>query len=53
MELLAEGSTNVTETVYATGFESPSAFISAFRGGTLFAESVAARLPKHLSSASI
>jgi len=34
MELLAKGSTNVTETVYATGFERPSAFVSAFRDFT-------------------
>ena len=34
MELLADGSANVTETVYATGFESPSAFVSAFRDFT-------------------
>jgi AraC-like DNA-binding protein len=34
MELLAEGDANVTETVYATGFDSVSAFISAFRAFT-------------------
>jgi AraC-like DNA-binding protein len=34
MELLAAGDANVTETVAATGFESVSAFISAFRGFT-------------------
>jgi AraC-like DNA-binding protein len=34
MELLAAGDANVTETVAATGFESISAFISAFRSFT-------------------